>query len=84
MNVRFLAPMLMLVIAAVAWGGGAIPEGSKVTLEKAGIPVYNLRGGILAWIHAGGKVYDQTGETARVHVYGQEWDLAPEPYEAIW
>jgi rhodanese-related sulfurtransferase len=52
--------------------------------QKRGIPVYNLRGGILAWVHAGGKVYDQTGETYRIHVYGQDWNLAPEQYEAVW
>ena len=28
-------------------------------LQKKEIPVLNLRGGILAWIHAGGKVYKQ-------------------------
>ena len=53
-------------------------------LQKDGIPIYNLRGGILAWVHEGGKVYDQTGETYRIHVYGQEWNLAPEQYEAVW
>jgi len=53
-------------------------------LKKDGIPIYNLRGGILAWVHDGGKVYDQSGETYRIHVYGQEWDLAPERYEAVW
>jgi len=52
--------------------------------QKDGIPVYNLRGGILGWVHEGGKVYDQTGETHRLHVYGQEWNLAPEDYEALW
>jgi rhodanese-related sulfurtransferase len=52
--------------------------------QKRGIPVYNLKGGILAWVHAGGKVYDQTGETHRIHVYDQEWNLAPEKYEAVW
>ena len=53
-------------------------------LQKIGIPVYNLRGGILAWIHAGGKVYDQNGETHRIHVYGRKWNLGPEGYQAVW
>jgi sodium/bile acid cotransporter 7 len=47
------------------------------------IPVYNLRGGMLAWLHEGGKVYDQTGETDRIHIYGEKWNLAPEGYEAV-
>ena len=53
-------------------------------LQKEGIPVYNLRGGILAWVHDGGKIYDQYGETQRIHVYDQEWNLVPEKYEAVW
>jgi sodium/bile acid cotransporter 7 len=52
--------------------------------QKDGIPVFNLKGGILGWVHEGGKVYDQTGETHRLHVYGQEWNLAPEDFEAVW
>ena len=40
MNVRFLAPMLLLAITGAAWGGGAIPEASRATMEKAGVPVY--------------------------------------------
>ena len=53
-------------------------------LQKKGIPVYNLKGGILAWIHDGGKVYDQNGETDRIHVYGRKWDLGPKRYQAVW
>ena len=52
--------------------------------QKGGIAIYNLRGGILAWVHEGGKIYDQTGETYRIHVYGQKWNLAPEQYETVW
>ena len=54
-------------------------------LQKKGIPVYNLRGGILAWVHEGGKVYDQKGEeTHRIHVYGRKWNLGPKGYQAVW
>jgi rhodanese-related sulfurtransferase len=53
-------------------------------LQKEGIPVYNLKGGILAWVHDGGKVYNQNGETHRIHVYQSEWNLAPARYEAVW
>ena len=53
-------------------------------LQKEGIAVYNLRGGILAWVHDGGKVYNQNGETRRIHVYDSEWNLAPADYEAVW
>jgi len=53
-------------------------------LQKQGIPVVNLRGGILAWVHDGGKVYDQNGETHRIHVYGRKWNLGPKRYQAVW
>jgi sodium/bile acid cotransporter 7 len=53
-------------------------------LHQKGIPIYNLRGGLLGWVHAGGKVYDGAGETKRIHVYNEEWNLGPEEYEAIW
>ena len=53
-------------------------------LSKKGIIMLNLRGGILAWVHDGGKVYDQDGETDRIHVFGRTWNLAPKEYETIW
>ncbi len=53
-------------------------------LQEKGIPVYNLRGGILAWVHDGGTVYDQNGETHRIHVYGRKWNLVPNSYQAVW
>ena len=53
-------------------------------LQSSGIPVYNLKGGILAWVHEGGQIFDRNGETRRIHVYGQKWNLAPEQYEAVW
>ena len=53
-------------------------------LQEIGIPVYNLKGGILAWVHAGGKVYDQNGETHRIHVYGRKWNLGPKTYQTVW
>ena len=53
-------------------------------LQKKGIPVYNLKGGILAWVHDGGKVYDLNGETHRIHVYGRKWNLGPKGYQAVW
>jgi len=53
-------------------------------LQEKGIAVYNLRGGILAWVHAGGKIYDQNGEAHHIHVYGRKWNLGPERYEAVW
>jgi sodium/bile acid cotransporter 7 len=53
-------------------------------LKAKGLSMLNLRGGLLAWVHDGGKVYDQNGETRRIHVYGRKWDLGPKDYEAVW
>jgi len=53
-------------------------------LNARGIAMVNLEGGLLAWVHAGGRVYDRAGETRRIHVYGRKWDLSPQDYEAIW
>lgn len=53
-------------------------------LSKKGIQIYNLRGGILAWVHSGSKVHDQNGPTDRIHVFGPKWDLAPGDFKTIW
>lgn len=59
-------------------------EFARELTAKKGITMYNLRGGLLAWVHDGGKVVDQKGETRRIHVYGRKWNLAPSAFEAIW
>ena len=53
-------------------------------MNKQGIIMYNLRGGLLAWVHEGGKIVDPKGETKRIHVYGRKWNLAPSRFEAVW
>ena len=52
-------------------------------LGKKGITMVNLRGGILAWLHAGGKVCKDGRPVKRVHVYGRKWDLPPAEYETV-
>jgi sodium/bile acid cotransporter 7 len=46
--------------------------------------VYNLRGGLLAWVLDGGKVYDGKGASRRIHVYGKRWNYPPDGYESVW
>ena len=49
------------------------------------IEVYNLKGGVLAWAHAGKTFVDsQRKQTTLVHVYGPQWDLLPEGYKAVY
>lgn len=52
-------------------------------LRGQGITMLNLQGGLLAWLHEGGKVYSQGVESPRVHVYGARWDLAPARYQTV-
>ncbi len=54
-------------------------------LADEGIDALNLAGSILSWVHAGQPVVDADGnETRRVHVYGAQWNLLPEGYQAVW
>ena len=53
-------------------------------LREKGIEMMNLRGGMLAWVHAGNEVYHEGEPIRRVHVYGEEWNLLPAGYEAVW
>ena len=53
-------------------------------LKEMGISIYSLRGGLLAWVHDGGKVYNDREQSFRIHVYGRPWNLGPEGYEEVW
>ena len=52
-------------------------------MANKGIRIDNLKGGVLAWIIEGGKVFDASGESKRIHVYGAKWNYLPEGYEAV-
>ena len=52
-------------------------------LMKDGLPVENLKAGLLGWTHAGGPLADDNGPTNRLHVYGRKWDLAPAGIETV-
>ncbi len=64
----------------ISYRSGVLAE----KLKARGMTMLNLEGGMLAWLHAGGKIYDRAGETRRMHVYGRKWNLAPRDVEAIW
>lgn len=42
-----------------------------------------FEGGILAWVHDGGRIYDRNGETRRIHIYDPKLDLAPKSYQPV-
>ena len=52
-------------------------------MSQKGFIIHNLAGGILAWTLEGGSVYDDNGETKRIHVYGSRWDYAPKGYDTV-
>jgi sodium/bile acid cotransporter 7 len=52
-------------------------------MAEKGIDIFNLTGGILAWVLEGGRVYNTSGETPRIHVYSEKWNLAPDTYEVV-
>lgn len=53
-------------------------------MAARGVEIQNLAGGILAWVFEGGKVYDPRGRETRVlHVYGEEWNMAPSGFKTV-
>jgi rhodanese-related sulfurtransferase len=74
-------PEKLLVYCTIGYRSGKLAE--KYLSE--GYDAYNIEGGILGWLHAGLPVQDAGGQTARkVHVYGDEWNLAPIEYEPVF
>lgn len=53
-------------------------------LRTQGFEAYNLKGGILLWVHAGKSVMSNEGPSKKVHVYGKKWDLLPTGWEAVY
>ena len=52
-------------------------------MANNGLEIFNLRGGLLAWVLEGGKVYDAKGETKQINVYDNKWDYPPEGYKSV-
>ncbi|MGK7935043.1 MAG: rhodanese-like domain-containing protein [Xenococcaceae cyanobacterium] len=53
-------------------------------LQEQDFRVFNFKGSILSWSHAGGKLVNNKGITNRIHIYGKKWDLAARNYQEIW
>ena len=71
---------IIIAYCTISYRSGKLAE----KLKKKGLRIINLRGGILAWLHAGGRVYKDNAPVNRVHVYGRKWDLAPTGYESTY
>ena len=71
----------IVVHCTIGYRSGIYTKG----LAAEGIEARNLVGSILSWTHAGGEVVTLDGaKTNRVHVYGSQWDLLAEGFEAVW
>jgi len=80
-NIESYRNHIIIGYCTISYRSGKLAQELKT---RQGVTIYNLRGGLLAWVHDGGKVVDQKGETKRIHVYGRKWNLAPSAYEAVW
>jgi rhodanese-related sulfurtransferase len=74
-------PGPVLVYCTVGYRSGLAAR----KLQAQGIDARNLRGGILAWIAAGGRIQDAQGKaTKRVHVYAKNWAAVPADFTAVF
>jgi rhodanese-related sulfurtransferase len=70
---------LVIVYCTVGYRSGLVAR----ELRAKKIPARNLRGGILAWIAAGGTLVDgQNKQTNNVHVYAAHWAVVPANFSA--
>lgn len=53
-------------------------------LQRRGVTVSNLKGGLLAWVHATGPLTRGNKPVHQLHVYSRKWDLAPVPIQTIY
>ena len=53
-------------------------------LQKKGFKSYSLEGGILSWIHFGGKLYSNDKEVKKVRFLSEAWNLLPNGYEGVF
>jgi sodium/bile acid cotransporter 7 len=69
----------VIVYCTISYRSGLL----AARLADQGRTVTNLKGGLLAWVLEGGRVYDGAGETRRIHVYGPKWDYPPAGYTSV-
>ncbi|MFW6170081.1 MAG: rhodanese-like domain-containing protein [Planctomycetota bacterium] len=51
---------------------------------EQGYETYNLRQGILGWLYEDLPIVADGEKTNVVHVYGPQWNLAPDRYQTVW
>jgi rhodanese-related sulfurtransferase len=78
-NVDEYKNMRVVVYCTIGSRSGKFAE----KMMQKNIKVYNLKGGILAWVLEGGKVYASNNVSKRIHVYGKQWNYLPDEYEPV-
>lgn len=78
-NPAEFAGKMVIVYCTISYRSGIFAR----KMAEKGVALYNLAGGLLAWVHEEGKIYDAEGETKRIHVYGEKWNYPPTGYEAV-
>jgi rhodanese-related sulfurtransferase len=63
--------------------GGRSARWARVRRNE-GHDVRSLRGGVLAWTHAGGELLHAGEPTRRVHVYGPRFALQRRDHQPVW
>lgn len=54
-------------------------------LRKKNLKAFNLKGSFLGWLHSNGEIEDALGHsTNQAHVYGKNWDLAPQHIQTTY
>ncbi|MEE3078497.1 MAG: rhodanese-like domain-containing protein [Bdellovibrionota bacterium] len=62
--------------------GGRSSEYTRELKEK-GFKAMSLQGGILSWVHHGGKVYMDDKEVKSIGILNEAWNLMPEGYKGV-
>ncbi|NOY70819.1 MAG: rhodanese-like domain-containing protein [Gammaproteobacteria bacterium] len=79
-NIKKYQDTIVVVYCTIGYRSGRYVN----RLRKKNIDAYNLAGGVLAWAHAG-QFFSHNGQKSKkVHVYGEQWNLLPSGYEAVY
>ena len=70
----------IIVYCTIGYRSGKL----AVKMGRKGARIANLKGGLLAWVHAGGPMVHENLPVRILHVYGRKWDLAPKSIETTY
>ncbi len=71
---------LIVVYCTIGYRSGKYAQ----KLQQQGLNILNLEGSLLAWSHIGGKLVNSSGNTQKIHVFSDKWQLIAEDYQPVW